>query len=491
MRAGVLTSLPGAAWNACADCGAGKYSTATGATVSATCVDCAAGKFSATAASFCADCAAGKYQDAVTVTTNPAESSRTYSSVCCGDVAGGAHGSSMLDNPNSWCPGFLNPAAYGSWVQIDLGSNLNVLGVVAQPRGDAYSASMPWYYSGNVEWEVQYSLSTSGFVSATSTSGSNRFTSVGTAGTQVKSELYFNQPVVARYIKMIAQVITNTHLCARVGVLTSSVISPISCTDCGAGKYSTATGALGASTCQSCPSNSLSATGSDAATDCECAAGFSGPAGGPCTACAAGKYKAADGSAACVDCGAGKYSSAVGAAQASTCVDCPSNANSTSGSNAASSCKCNPGTRVDVCAACASCASVCSLPCRARPSRLRRSQSLASASRGPRDRSLNKDVYLRSTKHATPPRARLGAGARPPGPRARGKIAERPVPQERAAAGRGDAVAQLRLQRGLHQHLRPRQPRARVQRRRLHGHGDFSNARLLSNVVVSSDRWKY
>ncbi len=36
-----------------------------------------------------------------------------------------------------------------------------------------------------------------------------------------------------------------------------------------------------------------------------CNAGFSGPVGGPCTACEAGKYKVSTGSDACTDCGAG------------------------------------------------------------------------------------------------------------------------------------------------------------------------------------------
>ena len=42
MRAGVLTSLPGAAWNACADCEAGKFSSTTDATTSSTCQQCGA-----------------------------------------------------------------------------------------------------------------------------------------------------------------------------------------------------------------------------------------------------------------------------------------------------------------------------------------------------------------------------------------------------------------------------------------------------------------
>lgn len=88
--------------HACADCGAGKYSTATGATVSATCVDCAAGKFSATAASFCVDCAAGKYT--AVVTTNPPDAARIFSSVSWGYpiASDERHRQSMLDSWSGW-----------------------------------------------------------------------------------------------------------------------------------------------------------------------------------------------------------------------------------------------------------------------------------------------------------------------------------------------------------------------------------------------------
>ena len=52
----------------------------------------------------------------------------------------------------------------------------------------------------------------------------------------------------------------------------------------------------------SCPANSNSPAGSDALTDCTCNAGFTGPDGGPCSQCAAGKYKSMTGSEACSSC---------------------------------------------------------------------------------------------------------------------------------------------------------------------------------------------
>lgn len=55
------------------------------------------------------------------------------------------------------------------------------------------------------------------------------------------------------------------------------------------------------SACAACPANSAGApAGSVSATACLCKAGYSGPDGGECTACPAGKYKDTAGSAACV-----------------------------------------------------------------------------------------------------------------------------------------------------------------------------------------------
>jgi hypothetical protein len=138
------------------------------------------------------------------------------------------------------------------------------------------------------------------------------------------------------------------------------VTGTAACTDCDVNKFSPATGATAASTCQSCPASSQSTTGSDAANDCVCVAGFSGPDGGACTACGAGKYKISTGSAACLDCGAGKYSAATGASVDATCLDCgantystatgaatcqscPTNSQSLIGSSLSTSCHCNAG----------------------------------------------------------------------------------------------------------------------------------------------------
>ena len=125
---------------------------------------------------------------------------------------------------------------------------------------------------------------------------------------------------------------------------------PAQCTECGAGKYSAATGQTAEGTCAACPANSDAPAGSGAISECICDAGFTGSftagdvsASGICQACVAGKYKAEAGDAACTDCGAGKYSAAVAATAESTCSACPANSDAPAGSGAVSDCTCVAG----------------------------------------------------------------------------------------------------------------------------------------------------
>ena len=115
------------------------------------------------------------------------------------------------------------------------------------------------------------------------------------------------------------------------------------CTDCGAGTYSTTVGATVATTCLTCPTSSNSPIASLTLIACTCNVGFTGPNGGPCTACVAGKYKTTTGNAVCTDCAADKYSATAGATLESTCLACPANSNSPSPSTVVTSCTCNVG----------------------------------------------------------------------------------------------------------------------------------------------------
>ncbi|NBX18997.1 MAG: hypothetical protein EBR09_16740, partial [Proteobacteria bacterium] len=470
-------------------------------------------------------CAAGKYQDAVVVVTNPPEASRTYSSAYNDAAPGTSNALSMLDSEDAWV---AKTTTLPVWMQIDLGSNFMVHGVVTQSR----KVEVTWVPESKqhvLEMEVQYSLTTSGFVSATAIDGTTRFFLPTAWSSTAKTMSNFSQPVTARYIRIYPQR-WRDWISMRAGVLTSLPGAAWNaCADCGAGKYSATAGATTINTCSQCGGYARSTKFQSALLTkgsryLRCvqtqtvnlkaswySLGTSDAAWLDPNACAGYTYYAFEcGALYCLtsaqlpadtytipdgNCqGQPQLTTTLNGGSNAHCVapSAPNTANDGTAmggwhraalyklSDLAPDCQCNTGTRVDVCLA----VYLRRLALLRVREMFHRRQSAASASRGPRDLSSSNEHYLRSTKHATPPRARLGAGARPPGPRARGKIA---VSQQRAAANRRNAVAQLRLQRGLHQHLRPRQPRARVQRGGLYGHGHFG---LRKHIQISC-RWRY
>ena len=97
----------------------------------------------------------------------------------------------------------------------------------------------------------------------------------------------------------------------------SGASSASSCLECRAGTFSNRAGASEESDCSACPQHSDSPAGSTAAAACTCNAGASGPNGGVCKLCFAGKFKALAGPEACMDCDGGTYLAAVGASAAS------------------------------------------------------------------------------------------------------------------------------------------------------------------------------
>jgi len=70
--------------------------------------------------------------------------------------------------------------------------------------------------------------------------------------------------------------------------------------------------------CTNCPAGTVSPAGSFTALSCQCGAGLTGPDGGACAQCAAGKYKATAGNSSCHSCAPGTYSHG----GASACTDC-------------------------------------------------------------------------------------------------------------------------------------------------------------------------
>ena len=116
------------------------------------------------------------------------------------------------------------------------------------------------------------------------------------------------------------------------------------CTNCGLGKYSGLPAAKTALTCTTCPENSWTKlTGNDVIEDCECNAGYTGPNGGHCTACPAGKYKLIPGSSECISCASNTYSTEVASTSGASCLWCPEYSQSPEGSSARAACICNAG----------------------------------------------------------------------------------------------------------------------------------------------------
>ena len=115
------------------------------------------------------------------------------------------------------------------------------------------------------------------------------------------------------------------------------------CVNCPVNTYSAMSSAAGLEACLLCKPGAIAPKGSVLRTDCECASGFFGPAGGPCLACMAGSFKSAPGPLACTLCESGKYSVATGTTTPATCVACQSNSSAPPGSVEAIDCQCNRG----------------------------------------------------------------------------------------------------------------------------------------------------
>ena len=116
-------------------------------------------------------CEAGKYsEELVIVTTNPPETSRSYSSVHDNHAIGTGFAQSMLDSGQAWSADGRSSShsAGNTWMKIDLGLVMHVHGVVIQARQDQTQ-----YVT---EVEVQHSLDpNSGFSSLQSQANVVRF----------------------------------------------------------------------------------------------------------------------------------------------------------------------------------------------------------------------------------------------------------------------------------------------------------------------------
>jgi len=89
------------------------------------------------------------------------------------------------------------------------------------------------------------------------------------------------------------------------------------CTQCATGKFAANTGQTA---CSSCPANTDSDVQSTALTSCQCVAGWTGPNGGSCTQCVASTYKSTRGSQACDACSATTMTSGIGNTDVNACI---------------------------------------------------------------------------------------------------------------------------------------------------------------------------
>ena len=92
-----------------------------------------------------------------------------------------------------------------------------------------------------------------------------------------------------------------------------------------------------------CPVFMSSPAQSTSITDCVCNAGYTGPNGGTCVACVAGTYKSNIGSEKCVNCSVNTYSVLEASTDSNNCVACPANFISATGSDDLEDCISAPG----------------------------------------------------------------------------------------------------------------------------------------------------
>lgn len=123
---------------------------------------------------------------------NPAESARTYSTVWENDPIGTGHARSMLGSAQAWSAGRI---AAGEWMQMDLGGEMRVTGVVTQGRYDD-----PDHFQAVTWFRVAYSQD--GFT-FTFTEDAMEFEYTGDMNDKVVALIH--APFRARFVRLIVQ----------------------------------------------------------------------------------------------------------------------------------------------------------------------------------------------------------------------------------------------------------------------------------------------
>jgi hypothetical protein len=384
--------------SSCLDCAAGKYSAAIGASTESMCIACAAGKYSAaigaSSDSTCLDCAAGKYgvlsfslasgliglSNSIALPTLEDWTASGVSQWKVGNV--GESCDTACRNSELQCRPNILSRTDMSAILDSLGRTYNYLYESSGPEapmcdtnyGSSSSASEYCYWNIDIGsvltqcnketyanfWrlcacgssppttETSQGVSTcrecvAGKYSLTTAALSDDnciACGVGKYSTDIGA-FYASTCIACVAGKYSAAIGASTDsTCTGCGpASTVGAVLSNTCIDCGANSYSAVVGATGADTCTNCPSDSVSPVGSIALVACICKIGFTGSNGGPCGACAAGKYKVITGDVACTDCGAGKYLLITGATVASSCMDCGAGKYSTTmGASLANTC---------------------------------------------------------------------------------------------------------------------------------------------------------
>ena len=335
------TYKPSAGSVTCTNCAAATYSTQQNATTCAACPANTNSPSPSTAAAACT-CNAGYFGLGGVVpsvlNSNLARSCGATFNLACSSsqstTTGVQYSSYALDGDiNTICQ--TQSQTVPDWLRIDFGSTVYVTSVelVIMRAADVDYHRNFWIQIGDVDLYTANTLCYQ-MIGPLSNLGTavNFFTVTLSCTTTLPGRyLFFVNPFIGGYVHYIS-----------IGEIRPKGYVP--CTACPIAKYSVATNASTVTTCVACPANSgASCSGCTAITNCTCNVGYTGPDGGVCTACVAGKYKTATGSAACTDCGAATYSTTVGATVATTCIGCPTSSNSPISSVALTACTCNVG----------------------------------------------------------------------------------------------------------------------------------------------------
>jgi len=139
---------------------------------------------------------------------NPPEASRSYSSVLCNDAVGAGLCCSCLDSIAVWSAQ-INEV--GQWMEIDLGGEARVVGVVTQGR------------CGGVQWVKKFVVK----LSVDGREWGNVLGEFDGGRPDEKSEARFASPLAARYVRL---VVTSWegHISMRAGVIVSRSSSSLS-----------------------------------------------------------------------------------------------------------------------------------------------------------------------------------------------------------------------------------------------------------------------